>query len=111
MEIDEDVRIELLNSCHPTWHILCPSNSEWRVIYETWCQWHHVGKWGFITNTVSGEDFSLDPVTCMKTSGRYVISGHTNGGVFLWDSNGSVKVASHARDVTDLSMMVYSGEF
>lgn len=48
---------------------------------------------------------------CVKVSGRCVISGHTDGDVFLWNSNDSVKVASHMTAVTSLGTMVYSGEF
>lgn len=56
-------------------------------------------------------DFNLEPATCMKISGRYIISGHTYGGVYLWDSNAFVKVASHMTPVIDLGVMVFSGEF
>jgi hypothetical protein len=58
-----------------------------------------------------GGDFNLEAAMCMKISGRYIISGHTDGGVYLWDSNDFVKVASHMTSVIDLGMMVFSGEF
>lgn len=108
-EIDVDVRIELLNSCYPRWHIMCPSNSDWRVVYKTWCEWHSVGKWSFITNAMDGDSY-LNAVMCVKISGRYIISGHTDGGVYLWNSNNFVRVASHMTAVIDLGMMVYNGE-
>jgi hypothetical protein len=57
------------------------------------------------------EDPSLRPVTCMKTSGRCVTTGHNNGDVFLWSYNNYVKVTSHKKCVTDLGVMVYSGEY
>jgi hypothetical protein len=58
-----------------------------------------------------GEDSSLEGVMCVKISGRYIISGHTDGGVYLWNSNNFVRVASHMTPVIDLGMMVYNGEF
>ncbi|GFG33174.1 hypothetical protein Cfor_06758 [Coptotermes formosanus] len=107
-EINRDIRTELLSSCWPGWHILCPSNYEWRVVYKTWCQWHHIGKWSFITKIF--EDTSLTPVTCMKISGRCITTGHSNGDVLLWSYSNRVKVASHLRYVTALGVMVYTGE-
>ena len=103
------MRIELLSSCYPSWHILCPSNYEWRVVYKTWCQWQHIGKWSFITRIF--EDTSLTKVTCMKISGRCIITGHNSGDVLLWACGNHVKVASHLRPVTSLGVMVYSGEY
>lgn len=58
-----------------------------------------------------GGDFSLEAVMCMKISGRYIISGHADGGVYLWNSNDFVRVAFHMTPVIDLGMMVFSGEF
>jgi len=103
------VRIDLLNSCYPSWHISCPSNYEWRVVYKTWCQWQHIEKWPFITRTF--EDTSLTKVICMKISGRCIITGHMNGDVLLWTCSNHVKVTSHLRPVTSLGVMVYSGEY
>jgi hypothetical protein len=56
------------------------------------------------------EDTSLRPVTCMKISGTCLTTGHGNGDVFLWSYNGYIKAASHRRYVTDLGVMVCSGE-
>lgn len=74
-----------------------------------WCQWHHVREWSFITRIF--EDTSLTPVTCMKISGRCIITGHENGDVLLWACSNHVPVASHLRCVTALGVMVYSGEY
>lgn len=108
-EISRDVRIDLLNNCYPGWHDLSLRDSEWKIVYKTWCQWHHVGKWAFITKTLF-EDTSLRPVTCMKTSGTCVTTGHNNGDVLLWCYSNYVKVTSHKKCVTDLGVMVYGGE-
>ncbi|XP_069696934.1 uncharacterized protein [Periplaneta americana] len=105
-EIDRGTRLEVLDKSFPSWHLSCLSEAEWREVYKNWCQWQHLDSWGYKTRTIC-EDTHIAPVTCMRTSGTSVVTGHHYGDVFLWGDDDVVNVTLHVRHVTDLSLMVY----
>ncbi|XP_069696935.1 uncharacterized protein [Periplaneta americana] len=107
-EIDRGTRLEVLDKSFPSWHLSCLSEAEWREVYKNWCQWQHLDSWGYKTRTIC-EDTHIAPVTCMRTSGTSVVTGHHYGDVFLWGDDDVVNVTLHVRHVTDLSLMVYGG--
>uniref|UniRef100_T1J8P4 F-box domain-containing protein n=1 Tax=Strigamia maritima TaxID=126957 RepID=T1J8P4_STRMM len=100
-EIPSDVLIELLgNRSYPD------ECQQWPRIYRQWRQMKKVCSQNPEQNTFSVSEES--PVTCIKITGSYVVTGHRNGDIHLWDrilGRHVVRLGHHYKMVLDMALM------
>ncbi|GFT21964.1 f-box domain-containing protein, partial [Nephila pilipes] len=81
-------------------------NVDWLAVYKQW----HLGKVVKSSHVSVSEvkAFCSNPITCIATSGSWVVTGHNNGVVHLWSISGSdseQKSDLHLRAITDIALV------
>lgn len=81
-------------------------NVDWLDIYKQW----HLGKgvkYGHFSIT-EVQAFCSNPVTCIATSGSWVVTGHNNGVIYVWPIIGNEseeKYDLHLKAITDIALV------
>ncbi|PRD31572.1 UNVERIFIED_CONTAM: hypothetical protein NCL1_23156 [Trichonephila clavipes] len=83
-------------------------NVDWLDIYK---QWHFgkVIKPRHLLNVFEVQAFCSNPITCIATSGSWVVTGHNNGVAYVWsisdDDNIEQKSDLHLKAITDIALV------
>lgn len=77
----------------------------WKSLYKSWFRGKMIACWPQWKKHIKG--FETNPVTCIKLSGAWVVTGHRNGSVQAWNrfTGDRHEVAHHLKMVTDFALM------